>query len=60
MKKILIYILNENKNKILIRSIRVTPDFIGIGKKGQINQQEFRNFANDLEPNCIAIEITNL
>jgi hypothetical protein len=58
MKKLLIYAKNPytDKNE-LIRRISVSADFIGIGKKGQINIQEFKNLAGYLEPHFSTVEV---
>lgn len=49
MKQVTIFRMEENK-KILLRIVNVSPTFIGIGKKGQINVSDFAKLANDLEP----------
>ncbi len=58
MKKLLIYYKDSPETQsYLVRVIYVSADFIGIGKKGQINTQEFKQLALDLEPNHSTIEI---
>ena len=46
-----------SKGKQLIRVVNVHPSFQGIGKKGQINIQEFRDLRQDLEPSCDSHEV---
>lgn len=60
MKKLLIYKRDHNDKNVLLRSVRVTPDFIGIGNKGQINNEEFKKLALDLEPSATSHQIVNL
>ncbi len=60
MKKLLIYTKDHNDKSILIRSMRITPDFIGINKKGEVNEVEFKRLASDLEPHTTSIQIVNL
>lgn len=50
MKRLFIYHKNSNGSNTLLRIINVTVDFIGISKKGQINNFEFKKLALDLEP----------
>jgi len=61
MKKLLIYCkASPESQSICVRSVRVTADFIGIGHKGQINEQEFKRLASDLVPDYSSIQIVNL
>jgi hypothetical protein len=57
MKKLIIYRRDENNLNQVLRTIRVTADFIGIGKKGQINNEEFKKLALDLEPTATSHEV---
>ena len=57
MKKLIIYRSAENNLNQVLRTIRVTADFIGIGKKGQINNEEFKKLALDLEPTATSHEV---
>lgn len=50
MKILKIYRRELNMSNTLIRVIRVTADFMGIGKNGQINNAEFKSLALFLEP----------
>lgn len=56
MKKLFIYRKNGKVNargeeqSDLIRTTTVHSSFIGIGKKGQINHNDFKELALDLEP----------
>lgn len=52
MKKILIY--HEGK---VIRVVTVHPSFMGIGKRGQVNHDEFKKLALNLEPTADRHEI---
>lgn len=60
MKKLLIFSRDFNGKNILLRAVRVTADFIGIGTKGQINNEEFKKLALDLEPTATSHQIVNL
>jgi hypothetical protein len=61
MKKLLIYCKDRpDSQSYCVKSVRVTADFIGIGKNGQINEQEFRKLAQDLIPDYSSIQIVNL
>jgi len=57
MKKLLIYRRESNGENLLLRAINVTADFNGIGKKGQINNEEFKRLALDLEPTATSHEV---
>ncbi len=60
MKKLLIYNRDSmDSSPYLTRSITVSADFIGIGNKGQINEQEFKKLAQDLVPEHYSIQIIN-
>jgi len=60
MKKLLIYSRNSEGVNVLLRSVRVTIDFIGIGKNGQLNNEEFKKLSLDLEPTATSHMIVNL
>ena len=57
MKKLLIYSRNSEGVNVLLRVVRVTTDFIGIGKNGQINNEEFKKLSLDLEPTATSHQI---
>jgi len=57
MKKLLIYSRNSEGVNVLLRVVRVTIDFIGIGKNGQINNEEFKKLSLDLEPTATSHQI---
>ena len=65
MKQMLMYRTNGKTNadgsqsKDLIRVVKVSPLFEGIGKRGQINQQSFLDLRRDLEPSCNSHEIVD-
>jgi hypothetical protein len=55
MKKLVIYkdVFNEGKKKVerrVLRSITPGPTFVGYGKNGTINSNEFKKLAQALEP----------
>jgi len=60
MKKLLIYSRNSEGVNVLLRSVRVTIDFIGIDKNGQLNNEEFKKLSLDLEPTATSHMIVNL
>lgn len=60
MKKLLIYSKNQYDERILLRSIRITNSFIGIGSKGQVNIGEFKKLASDLEPTMTSFELLDI
>lgn len=60
MKKLLIYSRNSKGVNVLLRSVRITADFIGIGKNGQINNEEFKKLSLDLEPTATSHQLLNL
>ena len=57
MKKLIIYRRDENNLNQVLRTIRETADFLGMGKKGQINNEEFKKLALDLEPTATSHEV---
>ena len=65
MKQMLCYRTNGKVNadgsqgKDLIRVVKVSSQFEGIGKRGQINQQSFLELRRDIEPSCNSHEIVD-
>lgn len=60
MKKLLIYSRNQNRKNILLRAVRISDSFVGIGKNGQIIDSEFKKLSLDLEPSATSHEVINL
>lgn len=59
-KKLLIYRRNDLGQLELLRTIAVAETFIGIGKNGNINNEEFKKLALDLEPDSTSCDIIDL
>lgn len=49
--------VDGTKGKDLVRVVNVHPTFVGIGKRGQINNFDFTKLRIDLEPSCDSHEI---
>lgn len=60
MKKVTIYGFDVRGRKSVVRNITVNPQFIGIGKRGQIDSAEFKKLVNSLEPDNIGFSVVDM